>query len=163
MRWKVVICIHYFSSFLSLLVVSSQAFSLKSAWKARAKSKSSFHDSGVLYRQSVLSKQEYDAVKKDVENLSLTAEQASIAHNRVGAVAPEATHKIFHQGSVSRLVQNIMGDNYILSEDIPVEVIHKFRVENCISWMKMSMESPMHTTNLPICFLIAFNIIGSCL
>jgi hypothetical protein len=81
-----------------------------------------FQETGVLYRQSVLSRQEYDAVHADLQQLQLSDEKASIAHNRIGAVVPSSTSQIFMDGSLSRLVQSIMGDEYELSNDIPVEV-----------------------------------------
>lgn len=81
-----------------------------------------FQETGVLYRQSVLSRQECDAVHADLQQLQLSDEKASIAHNRIGAVVPSITSQIFMDGSLSRLVQSIMGDEYELSNDIPVEV-----------------------------------------
>ena len=70
----------------------------------------------------MLSRQEYDAVHADLQQLQLSDEKASIAHNRIGAVVPSITSQIFMDGSLSRLVQSIMGDEYELSNDIPVEV-----------------------------------------
>jgi hypothetical protein len=82
----------------------------------------SFQEKGVLYRQSVLSRQECDAVHADLQQLQLSDEMASIAHNRIGAVVPSITNQILKEGGLSRLVQSIMGDDYELSSDIPVEV-----------------------------------------
>jgi hypothetical protein len=81
-----------------------------------------FQETGVLYRQSVLSRQEYDAVHADLQQLQHSDEKASIAHNRIGAVVPSITSLIFMDSSLSRLVQSMMGDEHELSNDIPVEV-----------------------------------------
>ena len=81
-----------------------------------------FKETGVLYRPSVLSRQEYDAVHENLQQLQLSDEKASIAHNRIGAVVPSAIYQIFKEGSLSRLVQSVMGDDYELSNDIPVDV-----------------------------------------
>lgn len=115
------------SFFIPTFVPLSSALAYNVDWKKRANdgsnNKSSrFHATGILYKKSILSKQEYDIVKNDIVNISLLPEQASIAQNRIGAVAPKRTQEIFENGSVSRLVQNIMGDDYVLSNDIPVEV-----------------------------------------
>lgn len=81
-----------------------------------------FKEAGVLYRHSVLSRQEYDAVHENLQQLQLSDEKASIAHNRIGAVVPSAIYQIFKEGSLSQLVQSVMGDDYELSNDIPVDV-----------------------------------------
>jgi hypothetical protein len=81
-----------------------------------------FEETGVLYRHSVLSRQEYDAVHKSLQQLQLLDEKASIAHNRIGAVVPSTIYPIFKEGSLCRLVQSIMGDDYELSNDISIEV-----------------------------------------
>lgn len=81
-----------------------------------------FEETGILYRHSVLSRQEYDAVHKSLQQLQLLDEKASIAHNRIGAVVPSTIYPIFKEGSLCRLVQSIMGDDYELSNDIPIEV-----------------------------------------
>jgi hypothetical protein len=81
-----------------------------------------FQEAGVLYRRSVLSRQEYDAVHENLQQLQLSDEKASIAHNRIGAVVPSAIYQIFKEGNLSRLVQSVMGDDYELSNDIPVDV-----------------------------------------
>lgn len=81
-----------------------------------------FEETGVLYRHSVLSRQEYDAVHKKLQQLQLSDEKASIAHNRIGAVLPSTICQIFKEGSLFRLVQSVLGDDYELSNDIPVDV-----------------------------------------
>ena len=81
-----------------------------------------FKDTGILYRHSVLSRQEYDVVHKNLQKLHLSDEKASIAHNRIGAVVPSSIYPIFKEGSLSRLVKSIVGDDYELSNKIPVDV-----------------------------------------
>jgi hypothetical protein len=116
----------FISFLLSLLTVLS-AFSYD--WKNKRhepankiKFLSSFHDSGVMYKQSVLSKQELNQVKKDLVKLSLVEEQASIAHRRIAAVVNKRTREVFRQGSVSKLVHCKIGENYVLCDHIPVKV-----------------------------------------
>lgn len=112
------------SSVLSLFASGPEA-NKASSWQSCHKKSHlaiSFQEKGVLYRQSVLSRQEYDAVHADLQHLQLSDEMASIAHNRIGAVVPSITNQIFKEGGLSRLVQSIMGDDYELSSDIPVEV-----------------------------------------
>ena len=99
-----------------------------------------FHKIGNLYQQSTLTKQEFEIVQNDLKNLELTNEQATIAHNRVGAIVPKATRQIFQQGSPSCLVQKIVGNEYILSKDIPVEVQIMWIVNICgIRWSQTAL------------------------
>lgn len=101
-----------FVSFLLSLSTVLSAFSFNNELKkhyrrdANKSNSSSFHDTGVLYKQSVLSKQEYDEVQEDLANLSLVEEQASIAHHRIGAVVRKRTSEIFRVGSVKQLLRS---------------------------------------------------------
>lgn len=118
-----------FDLFLLLLASHCRAFSQTTGdWKSKQQKKSStsrhfsFHETGTLYRQSVLSKQEINTIQQDLFQLKLTSEKNSVAYNRMGAVVPEAIRTIFQNGSPSRLIQKVVGEDYILSTNIPVEV-----------------------------------------
>lgn len=104
-----------------------EAFSqTKNDWKKyQASSSSAFHDTGILYRQSVLSQQECSVIKEDLLQLQLINEKGSIARNRIGAIIPGSTRQVFSDGTVSRLVQRLVGEDYILCDKIPVEVTCK--------------------------------------
>jgi hypothetical protein len=82
---------------------------------------------GILYRTSVFSKEEYADIQKDLQQLtfSLVDETtSSVATNRMGAgLHPSGrTVEIFQTGSLTSLVQLIMGSDYHLSTDVPVEI-----------------------------------------
>jgi len=91
--------------------------------------KHSFHKAGgILYRTSVFSKAEFAAIQKDLEQqqkLLIDETTNTVATNRMGAVlCPEnsKTVDIFKTGSLTTLVQLLMGQDYHLSSHVPVEL-----------------------------------------
>jgi len=98
---------------------------------------------GILYRQSVLSQEEFDACKRELVSLigkggslRLTDETtSSVASNRVGGRIPPDSGIVDilrnPKGSISRLINEVEGgagwgggggSNLVLSSDVPIEV-----------------------------------------
>lgn len=80
---------------------------------------------GILYKRSIFSTDELSSIRTDVESLVLKEEITStVARNRVGARLPPSTeaYRLFQEGSLARFVQTVVGPDYSLSTNVPVEV-----------------------------------------
>ena len=89
---------------------------------------------GILYRQSVLSPEEFDICTRELMHLigkggslRLADETtSSVASNRVGGRIPpdSAIVDVLRKGSIFRLINEVEADNghWVLSDDVPVEV-----------------------------------------
>jgi hypothetical protein len=94
---------------------------------------------GILYRTSVFTKDEYAKIAEDVASFSskLHHETASsVAKYRLGTSLPpdSATFQAFQDGSLSRLVEQLAGSNYVLSPHIPVEIRVYEKAGACMAW-----------------------------
>ena len=83
---------------------------------------------GALYRQSVLTKEEFVQIQTEVSSLMTKLNEetsSSVAQKRMGASLPKdsKTVRILKEGSLRQLVQRLTGDlNMVLSSELPVEV-----------------------------------------
>jgi hypothetical protein len=94
---------------------------------------------GVLYRTSVFTKDEYAKIAEDVASFSSKLHQetaSSVAKYRLGTSLPpdSATFQAFQDGSLSRLVEQVAGSNYVLSPHIPVEIRVYEKAGACMAW-----------------------------
>ena len=81
-------------------------------------------DGGILYKTSVFSQQELSIIESEVAKLNLQKETSSIARNRMGAILARQseTTRILREGTLMELVRKIVGSDFVLSTDIPVEL-----------------------------------------
>ena len=116
-----------------------------SLWKqyqynSRSPLKQAFEKAGgILYRTSVFSKEECTKIEKDLHQVTSCLKDeltSSVATNRMGAaVCPNsATIQIFQSGSLTTLVQSIMGHDYRLSTRVPVELRTYEKVGAGMQW-----------------------------
>jgi hypothetical protein len=83
---------------------------------------------GVLYRQSILTNEEYSAIQKEVLSLMTQLNDettSSVAQNRLGASLSQDSEsvRILQEGSLCKFVQRMTGDStMVLSSNLPVEV-----------------------------------------
>lgn len=111
-----------------LRVAPLQSSSSKAATRIKLSELDRRH--GILYRKSVFSKEEYatiaDEIRAYVSSGTLVAETtSSVAMNRLGVALPSKTSdtvEIIKNGSLCQLVQSVVGPDYMVSDDIPVEI-----------------------------------------
>jgi hypothetical protein len=98
---------------------------------------------GILYKTSVFSRDEYATISKEVKSFSNTLRDetaSSVAQHRLGTVLPKDSPAlgIFRSGSLSRLVEQVSGqddmNDYELSLDIPVEIRVYEKTGACMAW-----------------------------
>ena len=81
---------------------------------------------GILYKKSIFTESELERIRADIQPLKLQDENsaASVAKNRRGAQLQIDTDtvRLFRDGSLSEIVKTIMGQDYELSDKVPVEV-----------------------------------------
>ena len=82
---------------------------------------------GILYKQSIFSKMEYDLIRSEISPLMtcLNVETtSSVACNRMGAsLSPESeTVRILRRGKLNQLVNKMTGADMELSIHVPVEI-----------------------------------------
>jgi hypothetical protein len=94
---------------------------------------------GVLYRTSVFTKDEYAKIAEEIASFSSKLHQetaSSVAKYRLGTSLPpdSVTFQAFQDGSLSRLVEQVAGSNYVLSPHIPVEIRVYEKSGACMAW-----------------------------
>lgn len=94
---------------------------------------------GILYRTSVVSKDEYAAIGQDVAAFSTKLQEetsSTVAQFRMGTCLPQnsATVHIFQNGGLCRLVKQVAGPDYELSSQIPVEMRVYEKPGACMAW-----------------------------
>lgn len=94
---------------------------------------------GILYRQSVFSRDEVAAINREVNSFSnqlRDESSSSVAQNRLGAVLPPAsqTWDIFQRGSLHRLLEKVTGQCYALSPHLPLEIRSYEKMGACMAW-----------------------------
>ena len=94
---------------------------------------------GAIYRQSILSNDEYSTIQQELSFVTkhLNDESSSIAVNRQGAsLSPDSqTYKILESGNILDYLRKVSGDDTMaLSANLPVEVRLYEKVGSSMSW-----------------------------
>jgi hypothetical protein len=94
---------------------------------------------GFLYRTSVFDKDELNTITSELSACAkrLVPETASsIAQHRMGTALPKTspTVQILRDGSLSRLVKRVVGRDYKLCEELPIEVRTYEKVGASMAW-----------------------------
>eukprot|EP00978_Attheya_sp_CCMP212_P009787 scaffold23280_cov43-Attheya_sp.AAC.3 len=100
-----------------------------SQWETFNQSSQLKRAGGILYRRSVLTKEEFESIKREVESLSLKPELNSVANHRLGAQLDPLgdTYSILSHGSLYQWINSILKTEsdekkMILSDQVPVDL-----------------------------------------